>query len=74
MSGLDENTVRFVRSRLGLDFSVVFPSMDESSEVLRELAELRDAVRGLTARVFELEKDRAPGRGPSVMKLCFGRQ
>ena len=60
MSGLDENTVRFVRSRLGLDFSVFFPSMDESSEVLRELSELLDAVRGLTARVFELEKDRAP--------------
>lgn len=30
--------------------------MDESSKVLNELAELRDAVRGLTARVFELEK------------------
>jgi uncharacterized membrane protein len=29
--------------------------MDKSSEVLRELAELRDAVRGLTGRIYQLE-------------------
>src|SRR6266849_2906021 len=35
--------------------------MDKASEVLRELEELRNAVRGLTARVYELEQGREPG-------------
>ena len=35
--------------------------MDEPNEVSRELAELREAVQGLTSRVFELEKRSASG-------------
>ncbi len=35
--------------------------MDKAAEVLRELEELRNAIRGLTARVYELEQGREPG-------------